>query len=455
MPSNSASTSSPTGESGGGGGGGGSPSSSTASDDASSPSFTVAAIVGTTLGAATIFAIVVIAVVKALKVAGAVPAAKAAAAGSTSPSASSSTSHAQTPGGAESNLELAPLQSPSYSSSVSHSSFSTSLHEGGLTSPSSTSPINVVTVPSSPAAATAAEPGLTSGLVLTPGAVPFLIHALARAAALTNDDYASRICAIASCVAFVRIGRRVGSGFLLAENLFVTCHHVIRNEEEARTAEVILFPVNDAGSSLPRVRCRLHPAGFFVSSAAEDVQRQSRVEHPLDYVLVELQRIPDASPRASSLPHSLEYQLAPNHWQANVVLESDAVRVVGCNAAQQVPFFYEPRPLKRLGYNRLGSSQFPIEYLADTEPCYSGGVVVDADWQILGMHQGYSPAADVNQGIPIQVILQAAVALLSQRGDFQGNPVVMEQFECLLQAQQIEGHGTVHPAYNGEPTLSS
>ena len=92
------------------------------------------------------------------------------------------------------------------------------------------------------------------------------------------------------------------------------------------------------------------------------------------------------------------------------------VRVVGCHATEQIPVSHESQPLMRLGSNRLGWSQLPIEYMTNTEPCYSGGVVLDKDWLVLGMHQRHSPAGDANQGIPILVILHQAVVILGERG---------------------------------------
>ena len=440
-------------------------SSSTASNEAASSSLTVPTIIGISIGVAVGVAIIIIilAAIKGVIKAGVVWGSGVVNIPPTPIAISTAT------GELETGVQLVSCISPisSSSSSVSHSASVLFPHET-ITPLSPSSPVHVPSPPTIPATSTTGtEPAMNSSIILNQGAA-FVVQLMARAAASVDNSYAHRIAAIASCVAFVRIGDRIGSGFLLAENLFATCCHVIRTEDEARRAVVTIFRFNHTSNRRHRVKCRLNPAGFFVSSAASDYRRERErpPQHPLDFVLVELQRptndhhpdgastpsFPSSPASPSSPPFStafpavsagLEHQLAASDWQTNTASPNFGnVRVVGCHATEQVPVSHESQPLLRLGSNRLGSSQFPIEYMTNTEPCYSGGVVLDKDWLVVGMHQRHSPAADANQGMPIQVLLHQAAVILGEHGSeveySNYNLTVMEQFARLLRAQNIQ-----------------
>ena len=477
--SSSSSSSSSSGSSNGGGGGGGggsvmygmSSSSSgvgAAGSDSTSASLPVPAIVGVSLGVAAGVAVIVVVIAALLKSSKAGTAimtwygVKAAAIGgngvstTVASSTGTTTPATQTPGELETRLEMIHLHSPisAPSSSVAYTPqihLSHIEHDLGLATAVCTSPTSPVSPTSSTSPArigsVASSPGVTTDLIFTPfsGGVPSLFHLLARVAAKTNPEIAPSIGAIASCVAFIRVDNRVGTGFVLCGNLLVTCLHVIRGrsdrgngEEQARRAEVKLYPVRQSGKPLPCAVYRLNPDGFFISSAFEDVRRSQHNEPALDFVIVELDRPVSDIERVPSAHRCLEQLLPPSDWQTVTAAGGGGgvgteVRVVGCDSVQHVPFFYDPQPITRLGDGRLGNSRFPIEYRADTEACYSGGVVVDLNWRLLGMHQGFAQGGTNNRGIPIQTILGGA-AVISSSGT---NDSAREEFARLLRVQNI------------------
>ena len=160
----------------------------------------------------------------------------------------------------------------------------------------------------------------------------------------------------ARSVARVRLHNgTLGSGFLTNNNIFVTNHHVLRDEHEARTAIIQFnYQQTSEGLDLESVDYRLDPdAGFATSS--ED-----------DWTLVKVQGDLNAS------------------WGAI------DIRPVNVTETGRVNIIQHPGggPKQIALYHNMVShvDEKRVQYLTDTLPGSSGSPVFDSQWRLIAIH---------------------------------------------------------------------
>ena len=160
----------------------------------------------------------------------------------------------------------------------------------------------------------------------------------------------------ARCVARVRLDNgTLGSGFLTNNNIFVTNHHVLQNEQEANTA-VIQFNYQQTaeGRDLEPVDSRLDPDRGFATSSEDD------------WTLVKV----------------------------NGDLNSDwgAIDIKPVNVAEaaRVNIIQHPGggPKQIALYHNIVSyvDEKRVQYLTDTLPGSSGSPVFDSRWRLIALH---------------------------------------------------------------------
>lgn len=198
-----------------------------------------------------------------------------------------------------------------------------------------------------------------------------------------------------------------GSSFMLTPNVLATCHHVIHSRADAVAARVRFHPVSDDGHQLDPVECTLLPDSLFMTSSIED------------YTLVAVRR-PDGA-----VVDSMEQHLVPSPhraWMTDIsralprATEPYAVRVVGCHSTNRQPYAFAFKPLLSSGpATRLRDGwPYPLRYEVSTLPGYSGGMLVDLHYRLLGMHMGVNHTRDANEALAVHGMLQHAARQMQQ-----------------------------------------
>jgi V8-like Glu-specific endopeptidase len=145
-----------------------------------------------------------------------------------------------------------------------------------------------------------------------------------------------------------------GTGFLVGEDLFLTNHHVLRDEQEA-LGSVVQFNYQRSWTGQLEAARKFRIIGF------------ERSNEELDYTLVRIER----------KPGNIYGWLDPSdHAEADA---GDAVFIV-----------QHPRGAPKqiaIGDNRV-TSVFGsrLQYTTDTEKGSSGSPVFNSDWQLVGLH---------------------------------------------------------------------
>lgn len=159
-------------------------------------------------------------------------------------------------------------------------------------------------------------------------------------------------------------GEERGTGFLVAENLMLTCNHVLSGsdkalatEKDARKARAIFNYEQDlSGTLLPTQRFSLDPSRFF------------RASLELDYAIVRVSGSPSSTygqiPRPAVAP-----QLAPG----------DNVIVIQHPAGG-------PKQIAMTGNEVAYVDDVLVQYTADTLPGSSGSPVLDYRFELAGVH---------------------------------------------------------------------
>ena len=160
----------------------------------------------------------------------------------------------------------------------------------------------------------------------------------------------------ARSVARVRLARGgLGSGFLTDDNLFLTNHHVIQHEQEARTA-IIQFGYQQTamGLDLEPVDFRLDPDRGFATSDEDD------------WTLVRVQGEANA-------------EWGAIHIESASVAEADRVNIVQHpgGGPKQIALYHNV-----VAY----VDEKRIQYLTDTLPGSSGSPVFDSQWRLVALH---------------------------------------------------------------------
>lgn len=188
-------------------------------------------------------------------------------------------------------------------------------------------------------------------------------------------------CAL-SVVRVVRGNGESGSGFLTGDNLLITNHHVLANEDEAATALIQCnYQTSVEGRDKPLEEYRLVPQEGFATSKEDDWTAVRVAGNPVErWGRLALRRVqPKKDDYATIIQHPQggPKQIALYH---NVIAYADDTRV---------------------------------QYLTDTLPGSSGSPVFDHQWNVIAVHHtggflrepGTKNTFYRNEGIHIHVVI--------------------------------------------------
>src|SRR5262245_57981505 len=190
-------------------------------------------------------------------------------------------------------------------------------------------------------------------------------------------------------------GRGWGSGFMVADRLFLTNHHVIPTPEAARDLRVEFdFELDVRDNPLGKTSFTFDPAVLFVTDPVEG----------LDFTLIALgERV--AGTRELSYYGYCPLSDAPDKHAIGEVV----------NIIQHPKGRYKEVVLRE---NRLvASADEALHYVADTEPGSSGSPVFNNQWQPIALHHWGGPfhsvvddkgkrvPREVNEGIRVSSIV--------------------------------------------------
>ena len=211
---------------------------------------------------------------------------------------------------------------------------------------------------------------------------------LGKTSTLLPIHFLSEGIKAANCVVRIVLptiqGTRLGTGFLIADNLLVTNNHVLSNEQEADNA-TIQFNYEETKPGHPKAitAFKLNPQVVFQTSEAND------------WTIVRIDG--DANSKFGFLTLRAE-QLQP-----------------GCfvNIIQHPAGGY-----KQIGLYRntvTYADENVIQYLTDTKLGSSGSPVFNSDWEVVALHNSSGTAREFvtsgdrfrNQGINIQKVIEA------------------------------------------------
>ena len=175
----------------------------------------------------------------------------------------------------------------------------------------------------------------------------------------------------------------LGTGFLTWDNIFVTNHHVLETEEQARTATIQFnYQQSASGLDLQPVDLRLAPDQGFKTSAADD------------WTLVRIQGDANAG------------------WGA---IEIESIDV---SKTERVNIIQHPSggPKQIALYHNIVAyaDEKRVQYLTDTLPGSSGSPVFDDQWRLVALHHsggwilepGTKQQVFRNEGINVNCILK-------------------------------------------------
>ena len=193
----------------------------------------------------------------------------------------------------------------------------------------------------------------------------------------------------ARSVALVSLPRGRGSGFLTRDNLFVTNHHVLKHEEDARAATLIFNYQRTAGGLDGETEeARLDPDRGFLTSQ----------EH--DFTLCRV------AGEANENWGAIEME------PAEVQVKERAIIIQHPGGGPKQIAFYR-NVVAYAGADR-------IQYMTDTLPGSSGSPVFDTAWRVVGVHHSgghiREPESKAlvfrNEGISVARILADGALLL-------------------------------------------
>lgn len=190
---------------------------------------------------------------------------------------------------------------------------------------------------------------------------------------LLDINYLELAIAVGRGVARIKIGNAFGTGFLVGQNLIMTNHHVLEDENDARMA-VAQFDYQDnaSGELLPRHDYRLDPTSFFLTNAV------------LDFTIVGVERQSNRGRLLSCYP-----------W----------LKLIGelgkGETGDSINIIQHPRGgLKQIALRKNEIIEIPngiadfLYYTTDTEPGSSGSPCFNDQWEIVALHHSGVPAQD-------------------------------------------------------------
>ena len=194
----------------------------------------------------------------------------------------------------------------------------------------------------------------------------------------------------AQAVARVVVSNELGTGFLVANNYFVTNNHVIGSVEKARTAQLEFNfekTLSDLDANVQTYSFDPDPAGHFVTNVE------------LDYTIVKVKD--DLNTRYGALTLS---EVATQ--------KDDFVNIIQHPGGRQKSI--------ALYHNVVAFvNESVVQYLTDTEPGSSGSPVLNDAWEVVALHHrggnilepGSTQKFIRNEGIAIQNVKLALKAL--------------------------------------------
>ena len=189
--------------------------------------------------------------------------------------------------------------------------------------------------------------------------------------------------------------RSSGSGFLIANNLLITNHHVLSSPEVAATAWVEFnFQKTPDGRDAPVDRHELAPGEVFATSPTED-------EGGDDWTVVKVQGDPNGP--WGSLPLAALPAGAPQKGDEVVIIQHPGGGPKQIALSHNVVAYADARR---------------VQYMTDTQEGSSGSPVFDMDWRVVGLHHkggwlvepGSKERYIRNQGIHINVVVDGLAA---------------------------------------------
>lgn len=178
-------------------------------------------------------------------------------------------------------------------------------------------------------------------------------------------------------VARIVVGRELGTGFLVSDNLLVTNNHVIQSAAEAATALVQFnFQKTRLGNDSQVVEMQLDPDAGFVTSKERD------------HTIVRLKG--DANAQFGALTFS-----------TTPAQKDDFVNIIQHPAGgpKQIALYHNVVTF---------ADDDVVQYLTDTLPGSSGSPVFNTDWQVVALHNSGGKLVEPGSGLP--VIRNAGIA---------------------------------------------
>ncbi len=174
-----------------------------------------------------------------------------------------------------------------------------------------------------------------------------------------------------------------GSGFLIADNILITNHHVLHNPAEARTASAQFnYQLTTSGTVAAADVYRFDPDRFFRTSPEDDWTAVALEDNPSSrWGRIDLQIIKvDAGDRVNIIQH-------PGGGYKQIAYFSNIVAYAGAGR---------------------------VQYLTDTLPGSSGSPVFDRNWDVVALHRSggwqTEPGGNTvhyrNEGIAIDRIIR-------------------------------------------------
>lgn len=194
----------------------------------------------------------------------------------------------------------------------------------------------------------------------------------------------------AKAVVRVVVPRGLASGFMIADNLLVTCNNIIPSREIARETKIQFnFQKDSSGSDMTFDEVGLDPDAFFVTSAGKPETK------PFDYTIVKVQG--DMNARYGSLTLS-----------KTPAIRGDFVNIIQHPAGG-------PKQIAMYNNAILGVSDAVVHYLTETLPGSTGAPVFNSAWEVVALHHARGMLVDPEtkmtvfrkEGIPIQRIREA------------------------------------------------
>jgi len=193
-------------------------------------------------------------------------------------------------------------------------------------------------------------------------------------------------------------GRFIGTGFLIARNLLMTCHHVLPNEEAAKQARVQFnYQLSWQGKLESVWEYRLRPEAFFKTS-------HDAKNHILDYTIVYITS--RAWNRSKSTILAMGRVPEPNDNVYIIQHPAGSVKRIALSDNKVIESF----------------NDF-VDYITETQKGSSGSPVFNQRWELVALHSAGGEFArsdgmlrNCNRGIQIKRIF-ADVGSLDVKAD--------------------------------------